>query len=114
MIIYCLLSKDGKVVGEYGITSHDYSSDLLDVMVDNRRMGTMFMSLGSLNCAILNKCYAGENYSLAVVVEQVTERDASFDCLDRIANDFEKDMKVKKIKACVARIGKHMRAAMVG
>ena len=113
MIVYCLLAKEGKVAGEYGTTTKDYSMELLAVIGANTKLGTRFVNVGGLSCAILNKIYWNERFAIAVVVEQVSERDSAFDCLDRIVGDFEKDTASRKSKDCVARIGKHMRAAMV-
>mgnify|MGYP000340745794 CR=1 FL=1 len=112
MIIYCLFAKAGSVLGDYGTTSRDFTTDLLALAETSSRAGSRFVQLGDYSAIVMNKAYKGETYTLALVMDSAEDRDLAFDCLDKISQGIDTDRGQKKAKEALVRVPKHMRSAM--
>lgn len=113
MIVYCLLSKDGILLSEYGTTPQDYSQEILAMTKKNSTLGTRFIGKANLWCGLLNKKINGDLYCLAVATDLSDNRELVFNCLDKINEGFDKDRREKNLQEAIKVVSKHMRSAMV-
>lgn len=112
MIIYGLLYKEGRIVSEYGVSTKDYSPEVLKLIERDVKTGTKFFPLLNVHCAMLRKKLSTGEYTLVVLLEDKGERDDAFDFLDRVSSAYEEDQANSKVKDADAVISKHLRGAM--
>lgn len=112
MIIYGCLYKGGRIVSEYGISTKDYSPDLLKLLERDVKTGTKFFPLQNVHCAMLRKKVSTGEYTLVVLLESKEERDEAFDFLDRVSCAYEEDGGSGKVKDADGVISRHLRSAM--